>query len=43
MNWKKGGGGGHIYGLGVVGAFFYFLPHAANFQELIIGIIKSIA
>ncbi len=45
--WKKpwhsgGGSGGHIYGLGVIGALFYFLPNAANFQVIIVGIIKSI-
>jgi len=40
--WHKGGGGGHIYGLGVIGSLFYFLPHVANFQEGIVGIVKSI-
>ena len=39
--WHKGGGG-HIYGLGLIGALFYFLPHVTNFQEAIIGIFKSI-
>lgn len=36
------GGHGHIYGLGVVGALFYFLPHVTNFQQALLGIIKSI-
>ena len=39
--WHKGGGG-HIYGLGVVGALFYFLPHVTTLQDAILGIIKSI-
>ena len=37
-----GESGGHIYSLGVVGALFYFLPHVTNFQEALLGIIKSI-
>ncbi len=45
--WKHGkswhgGSGGHLYGLGVVGALFYFLPHAANLSDVVLGIIKSI-
>lgn len=38
-------GGGHndaIYGLSVIGALFYFLQHATNFQEVLIGIGKSV-
>ena len=41
-NWHKGSGG-HIYGLGIIGALFYFLPHVTNFQEALLAIIKSIA
>lgn len=40
-NWHKGNG--YIYGLGIIGALFYFLPHVTNFQGVILGIIKSIA
>lgn len=31
-----------IYGIGVIGALFYFLQHAANFSEIIFGIGKAI-
>jgi len=31
-----------IYGLGVVGALFYFLPLASGFSQIIMAIIKSI-
>lgn len=50
-NWKHkwhhrghGGrsGGGHMYGLGFVGALFYFLQHAVTFNDYIWGIGKSI-
>lgn len=35
-------GGGAIYGLGVIGALFYFLSHATTFSLVLIGIGKSI-
>ena len=41
-HWRGGGSGGHLYGLGIIGALFYFLPHVTNFQEAILGIIKSV-
>jgi len=31
-----------IYGLGVIGALFYFLQSAATFSAVIVGIFKSI-
>lgn len=36
-----GGGSNAIYGLGVVGALFYFLQHAHTFGEGLVGIGKS--
>ena len=36
-----GGGQCAIYGLGVVGALFYFLQNAPNFGAVMIGIGKS--
>lgn len=41
---KHWGGGGHgaIYGLGIIGALFYFLQHAATFQAVVVGIFKAI-
>ena len=37
-----GGSSGAIYGMGFLGALFYFLPSAPNFQALLIGIFISI-
>jgi len=37
-----GGGSGAIYGLGVIGALFYFLQHATTFVSVIIGIGKAV-
>ncbi len=40
---KKGNQSGDaIYGLGVIGALFYFLQQAGTFGAVILGIIKSI-
>ena len=36
------GGSNAIYGLGVIGALFYFLSHATSFLMVLIGIGKSI-
>lgn len=33
---------GTIYCMGVIGALFYFLPHAATFGAVMIGIGKAI-
>lgn len=46
-NWKhrhfhNHSSSGAIYGMGVIGALFYFLPHAANFGAVILGIGKAI-
>lgn len=35
------GGSGAIYGLGVVGALFYYLQNAMTFGMVIVGIIKA--
>lgn len=35
-------GGGHFYGMGFLGALFYFLQHVTTFQDGIIGIGKAI-
>lgn len=37
-----GSGSNAIYGLGVIGALFYFLSNATSFGMVIIGIGKSI-
>lgn len=36
------GGGGAIYGLGLFGAGFYFLQHAATFSDVVWGILKAL-
>jgi hypothetical protein len=36
------GGSNAIYGLGVIGALFYFLQNATTFSVVLIGIGKSI-
>jgi hypothetical protein len=33
---------GAIYGLGVIGALFYFLQNAVTFNAVVIGIFKAI-
>jgi hypothetical protein len=34
--------GGAVYGMGVIGALFYYLPHAANFSEGIWGVVRAL-
>lgn len=31
-----------VYGLGFIGSLFYFLPHAATFWAVVLGIAKAI-
>ena len=38
----SGGGGGAVYGLGMIGAAIYFIQHAPSFWDGIIGILKAI-
>lgn len=38
----KNGSSGAVYGLGLLGALFYYLQHATNFTTGVIGIIKAI-
>lgn len=46
-NWKNSNagasaGGGAVYGLGLIGALFYFLGNANSFGSVIMGILKSL-
>jgi hypothetical protein len=41
-NFNKNGGPGAFYGLGFVGALFYFIQHAHSFTDGLIGILKAI-
>lgn len=37
-----GGGGGAVYGLGLIGALVYFIQHASSFMDGVIGILKAL-
>ena len=40
------GGGGvanAVYGMGFIGALVYFIGHASNFSEGVMGVVKAIA
>jgi hypothetical protein len=37
-----GGTGGAIYGLGLVGAAFYYLQHATSLTEGFVGLLKAL-
>lgn len=36
------GGGGAVYGLGLVGAFIFFMQEANNFWEVIVGALQAL-
>lgn len=36
------GGGGAIYGLGLIGALVYYIQHAHTFWEGVIGVLKAL-
>lgn len=42
QNNHHGHGGNAIYGLGVIGALFYFLQNASSFETVVMGIGKAI-
>lgn len=39
---KTGGSSGAVYGLGLVGAAVFYIQHAQNFQEGLVGVVKAI-
>lgn len=39
---KNNAGSGAIYGIGVLGALVYYIQHATNFTEGVLGIFKAI-
>lgn len=45
-NWsKKGpgcGGGGAVYGFGLIGALIFFISHATSFWAGVLGILQAI-
>ncbi len=36
------GSSGAIYGLGFIGALVYFIQHASNFWDGVLGVLKAI-
>ena len=42
INKHVGGGGGAVYGLGLIGALVYFLQQAPTFWGALVGILKAI-
>lgn len=39
---KMGGGGGAVYGLGLIGAIIYYVQTATSFTDGLIGILKAL-
>lgn len=39
---KHDGGGGAVYGLGMIGAVIYFLQHATSFTDGLLGLFKAL-
>ena len=37
-----GVGGGAVYGLGLIGAAFYYIQHAATFGAGVVGVLKAL-
>lgn len=35
------GGGGAVYGIGLIGAIVYYVQHASSFGEGAVGILKA--
>lgn len=38
----RGGGGGAVYGLGLIGALVYYIQAADGFWSVILGILKAL-
>jgi len=38
---KSGGASGAVYGLGLLGAAYYFIQHAHTFTDGLIGVLKA--
>lgn len=39
---RGSGGGGAVYGLGLIGALIYNLQHASTFIDVVIGILQAL-
>lgn len=42
MNTVNNSSGGAVYGLGLIGALFYYMQHATSFSNGLLGIFKAI-
>ncbi len=42
VNKYNGGGGGAVYGLGLIGALIYYIQGSQTFMEGLIGFLKAI-
>jgi hypothetical protein len=42
VNKHVGGGGGAVYGLGMIGALIYYLQHAVTFGAGVVGFLKAL-
>ena len=42
INKYSGGGVGAVYGLGLIGALFYFIQHAPTIWDGVIGVLKAL-
>lgn len=40
--YRGGGGGGAVYGLGMIGAVIYYIQYASSFWVGVLGILKAI-
>jgi hypothetical protein len=39
---KGSNSGNAVYGLGMIGTAYYFLQHASNFTDVVMGIVQAI-
>ena len=40
--WAGRGGGGAVYGLGLIGALIYYIQHADGFWPGVLGVLKAL-
>ncbi len=42
VNKCYGGGGGAVYGLGLIGAIIFYIQHAQTFMDGVVGFFKAL-
>ncbi len=40
--YARGGGGGAVYGLGLIGALVYYMQQADGFWPVVVGVLKTL-